>query len=33
VNRWDLIYLVLTIALVVASVGVVRLFARLEKAP
>ena len=30
-NEWDLIYLVLTIFLVAASVGLVRLFARLEK--
>jgi hypothetical protein len=31
VNTWDLIYLLLTIGLVAASVGLVRLFARLEK--
>jgi len=30
-NKWDLIYLVLTVALVALSVGLVRLFARLEK--
>lgn len=30
-TTWDLVYLGLTFALVVASVGLVRLFARLEK--
>jgi hypothetical protein len=31
VLTWDLIYLVLTVVLVASSVGLVRLFARLEK--
>ena len=30
-NKWDLIYLLLTIFLAVATVGTIWLFARLEK--
>lgn len=32
-TRWDLIYLVLTVGLTAASVGLIRLFERLEKLP
>jgi hypothetical protein len=30
VNRWDLIYLVVTVALALASLGLIRLFHRME---
>ncbi len=29
-NRWDLIYLVITVGLALASVGLIRLFHRME---
>ena len=32
-TTWDLIYLLLTIGLVAASAGLVKLFERLEKSP
>lgn len=32
-TKWDLIYLLLTLFLTVATIGTVRLFARLENRP